>query len=51
MNLKTYLFDKATIKSDIKRFWWVPAIFMLLLALFVLPRAVYSIDTGMGFDI
>ncbi len=51
MNLKTYLFDKATVKSDIKRFWWVPAIFMLLLALFVLPRAVYSIDTGVSIDI
>lgn len=42
MNLKTYLFDKSTIKSDIKRFWWVPSILMLLLALFVLPNAIYS---------
>lgn len=40
MNLKTSLFDKSIIKSDFKRFWWVMAVFMLLLALFVLPDAV-----------
>ncbi len=40
MSLKTSLFDKSVIKSDFKRFWWVSALFMLLLALFVLPGAV-----------
>ena len=40
MNLKTSLFDKSIIKSDFKRFWWVTAVFMMLLALFVLPNAV-----------
>ncbi len=42
MNLKTSLFDKSIIKSDFKRFWWVMAVFMLMLALFVLPDAVQN---------
>ncbi len=40
MNLKTSLFDKSIVKSDFKRYWWVMAVFMLMLALFVLPDAV-----------
>lgn len=44
MNLKTSLFEKSVIKSDFKRFWWVTVVFMLLLALFVLPNAVENYD-------
>lgn len=40
MNLKTYLFNKSVIKSDLKRFWWIAVIHMLILAIFVLPRVI-----------
>ncbi len=39
MNLKTSLFNKGIIKSDLKRFWWISAVYMLLLAV-MLPSAV-----------
>ena len=54
MNLKTCLFDKSTIKSDFKRFWWVSVIYMVLTALFILPRAVtkneYYVHGGWDFS-
>lgn len=40
MNLKTSLFSKALVKSDIKRYWWVSVLYMVLSALFILPNAV-----------
>lgn len=45
MNSKTSLFSKALVKSDIKRYWWVSAIYMVLTALFILPNAVMK-DIG-----
>ena len=39
MNSKISLFSKALVKSDIKRYWWVSAIYMVLTALFILPNA------------
>lgn len=36
MKLKISLFDKNIIKSDIKRFWWIGAIYAVVL-LFILP--------------
>ena len=54
MNLKICLFDRSTIKSDFKRFWWVSVIYMLLTALFVLPRAVtknpYYVQGGWDYS-
>lgn len=47
MNLKIYLFDKSTVKSDFKRFWWVPVIYMLILAMIVLPKAVFVDNVNM----
>lgn len=48
MNLKTSLFNKSVIKSDFKRFWWVSAVLMIFMALFVLPNTVadYLISGG-----
>lgn len=45
MNSKISLFSKALVKSDIKRYWWVSAIYMVLTALFILPNAVMK-DIG-----
>lgn len=48
MNLKTCLFDKSTIKSDFKRFWWVSVLYIVLTALFVFPEAVKRGDIVNG---
>lgn len=48
MNLKTSLFNKGIIKSDFKRFWWVSAVFMIFMALFVLPNAITDYFTSNG---
>ena len=45
MNSKTSLFSKALVKSDIKRYWWVSVIYIVLTALFILPNAVMK-DIG-----
>lgn len=45
MNSKISLFSKALVTSDIKRYWWVSAIYMVLTALFILPNAVMK-DIG-----
>ena len=39
MSSKTSLFNKAIIKSDLKRFWWIPVLIMLFLV-FMLPDSV-----------
>lgn len=44
MNSKTYLYSKALIKSDLKRFWWVSALYMVIMALFILPNAIGPYD-------
>lgn len=48
MNLKTSLFNKSVIKSDFKRFWWVSAVLMIFMALFVLPNVVTDYITSGG---
>lgn len=45
MNSKISLFSKALVKSDIKRYWWVSVIYIVLTALFILPNAVMK-DIG-----
>lgn len=45
MNSKTSLFSKALVKSDIKRYWWISVIYIVLTALFILPNAVMK-DIG-----
>ncbi len=40
MNSKTSLFNKTIIKTDLKRFWWIGALYMVAIALFVLPNPV-----------
>ncbi len=47
------ILNKAVIKSDLKRYWWVSAIYMLLMAFFILPFAVtystYSFSTSLNY--
>lgn len=44
MKIFDKILDKTTIKSDFKRFWWVSALFMAMMALFILPNCIYSYD-------
>lgn len=42
MSLQTSLFSKALVKSDIKRYWWISVIYVILSALFICPDAVMN---------
>lgn len=41
MSLKISLFDKSTVKADLRRFWWVSALYILACAITFLPDAAY----------
>lgn len=51
MNLKTSLFNKTIIKTDFKRYWWISALLMLLIAIFVLPNLIQETSYWNGNSI